>query len=469
MLFFNRVFYSTNDKIKQDNFILKHVITTNIKRRRPKTGNKPGRLMALKYFIRKKKDKALIPVCKKAFLGILNIKKGRVDGVAKRHYVTGSMAVENRGGDKKSHSYRSRKEAVEKYIQTLQPLEIHHCREKVRERQFLHPELNIKKLWKMYSDQALPGFSVSFSFFRKIFVTRFNIGFGSPRQDVCSTCLQLKEKIKVETNGSEKVKLMTELRIHKLRAKAFFKLLQKEEENEILLSFDCQKNLPLPKIPDQSVYYSRQLYLYNFTIVRGSSRHSLSKDNVYSYTWTEETAHKGSNEICSAVIDCLNKLNTNGIDKIRLMADGCGGQNKNSIVLSALMNWLYSNSQNVQIIEVIFPVTGHSFLPADRVFALTEKQIRKMETILTPEEYMDILKEHATVLRLGLDIPIFDFKTQSKNVLKSTQSFHFQITKCKRFIISLLRGQVKIRGEISYYSDTGMPTYMKLYFLFIFN
>lgn len=75
-----------------------------------------------------------------------------------------------------------------------------------------------------------------------LFVTRFNIGFGSPRQDVCSTCLQLKEKIKVEKNGSEKVRLMTELRIHKLRAKAFFKLLQKEEENEILAFFsDSQK------------------------------------------------------------------------------------------------------------------------------------------------------------------------------------------------------------------------------------
>ncbi|KAF9413536.1 hypothetical protein HW555_008285 [Spodoptera exigua] len=278
VLFFNRAFYATNDKIKQDNFNLKYVISTAIIRRRPKIGNKPGRLMALKYFIRKKINRALIPVCKKAFLGILNLKKGRLDGVAKRHYVTGSIAVENRGGDKKMHAYRSRKEAVEK-------------------------------------------------------------------QDVCSTCLQLREEITVEKKGSE---------------------------------------------------------------------------------------------------------------KIRLMADGCGGQNKNSILLSALMNWLYMNTQNIKSIEIIFPVTGHSFLPPDRVFALTEKQIRKMETILLPEDYMDVLKEHATVLRLGTDIPIFDFKTQSRNVLKSTQSFHFQITKCKRFIITLHRGAVKIRGEMSYYSDTGV-------------
>lgn len=98
----------------------------------------------------------MIPVCKKAFLGILNLKK--VDGVAKRHYVTGAMAVENRGGDKKTHTFRSREEAVEKYILSLQPLEIHYYRDRVRQRQHLHPELNIKKLWKMYSDEALSGY-----------------------------------------------------------------------------------------------------------------------------------------------------------------------------------------------------------------------------------------------------------------------------------------------------------------------
>ncbi|CAH0404462.1 unnamed protein product [Chilo suppressalis] len=308
----------------------------------------------------------------------------------------------------------------------------------------------------MYCDEVVPGFDVSFSFFRKVFVTNFNIGFGSPRQDVCSTCLQLSERIKVEKDAAEKVRIMTELRIHKLRAKAFFKLLQKEENHEILLSFDCQKNLPLPKIPDQSVYYSRQLYFYNFTIVKGSSHNTLNKDNVFTYTWTEEVAAKGSNEICSAVIHCLNNLDVTNKEKIRLMADGCAGQNKNSILLGATMNWLYSAPRNIKSLEIIFPVTGHSFLPADRVFAITEKRIRKMETILKPEEYMNILQEHATIFCLGKDVPISDYKTQSQNILKSTQSFHFQITKCKRFIITRKGNQVQIRGEISYHSDTGV-------------
>lgn len=47
---------------------------------------------------------------------------------------------------------------------------------------------------------------------------------------------------------------MIEKRIHKLRAQAFFKLLREKEGQMITFSFDCQKNLVLPKVPDQSCY-----------------------------------------------------------------------------------------------------------------------------------------------------------------------------------------------------------------------
>lgn len=53
-------------------------------------------------------------------------------------------------------------------------------------------------------------------------------------------------------------------------------------------SFDCPKNQPLPKLPDQSTYYSRQFYIYNLTIVQGTSKDKLTKENVFSYVWGEE-------------------------------------------------------------------------------------------------------------------------------------------------------------------------------------
>lgn len=66
-------------------------------------------------------------------------------------------------------------------------------------------------------------------------------------------------------------------------------------------SFDCQKNMPLPKIPDQATYYSRRIYIFKFTIVQGNSKHNLTKDNVFSYVWSELDRPTSSCEIASVV------------------------------------------------------------------------------------------------------------------------------------------------------------------------
>ena len=64
------------------------------------------------------------------------------------------------------------------------------------------------------------GIPVKINFFRKVFNTEYNLGFGNPRTDVCSTCLQGGERIKTCTDPNVKTALITELRVHKLRAPA---------------------------------------------------------------------------------------------------------------------------------------------------------------------------------------------------------------------------------------------------------
>ncbi|KAJ4447491.1 hypothetical protein ANN_09498 [Periplaneta americana] len=60
-------------------------------------------------------------------------------------------------------------------------------------------------------------------------------------------------------------------------------LLKEKPEDTITLSFDCQKNLSLPQILDQEAYYRRQTYLYNFSVVVGSSDDKLNPWNCTSY------------------------------------------------------------------------------------------------------------------------------------------------------------------------------------------
>lgn len=160
---------------------------------------------------------------------------------------------------------------------------------------------------------------------------------------MCCTCIQLLEKIKTEKDEQKKEQYRVEKRVdgfHCSRAKAFYSLLKTEEEGVKILSYDCQKNMNLPKVPDQSCYYSRQLYLFNFTIVEGTSKAPLNKNNVFANVWTENTYSKYSNTIASAVYNHLNKTDLTNITTVRLISDVCGGQNKNSTIITMCCKWL---------------------------------------------------------------------------------------------------------------------------------
>lgn len=227
----------------------------------------------------------------------------------------------------------------------------------------------------MYKNREIQPIATK-ALFRKVFNTEFNLGFGSPKTDICSTCLQFQEKIKVETDIGKKTDLITLKRVHSLRAKAFYDVLKSQDERTLTLSFDCQKNQPLPKLPDQSTYYSRQFYIYNLTIVQGSSKHKLTKENVFSYVWGEEEYSKDSNTVASAVYHRLNTTDLTDIHLIRLISDGCGGQNKNTILIGMCCKWLIPHP-GIKNIEVYFPITGHSYLPSDRVFGHIEREIKR--------------------------------------------------------------------------------------------
>lgn len=456
---FHTNFYSHTTKCEQDNFILKYCQIRDIRRKRTITENRIyKRNFSVIYNIPKAKSSKLIPVCRNAFTDILAVGKDRINGVVKRFTKSGKMAFETRGGDRVSGKYTEKKKSVMKFIEKFKVIESHYCRNRTN-RKYLPSSLNICKMWRMYCEEVKdePALLVKKSYFAMIFNTNYNIGFGSPRTDVCSICLQLSEKIKIQKDENIKKQLMTERQVHKLRAKAFFDYLKEEKPELVTISFDCQKNQVLPKIPDQSVYYSRQLYIYNFTIVTGSSHSSLTQNNVSIYAWTEEEYHKGSNEIASAVFHKLCQLDLTNKSQVRLVADGCAGQNKNSTLIAMCTMWLSQKApESVSKLEIIFPIVGHSFLPADRVFARIEKVVKKEEVIVAVEEYLKIFDNHGEVFRLGSDVKVCNWKDACKETLQRTGQWHFPFNLCKRYILNRSKsGQITVRGEQSYRSDFG--------------
>ncbi|CAH1109680.1 unnamed protein product [Psylliodes chrysocephalus] len=305
-------------------------------------------------------------------------------------------------------------------------------------------------MWKMFNTK-FPEYAVKESFFRALFNTKFNLVFNALQTDVCSRCLELKSRIKNTRDLNQKQELMTESRIHKLKAKAFFDLLKEEKAEMLTMSYDCQKNLVVPKIPDQQANYKRHFYMYNFAIVVGTSKSLLKKDNVFCYTWKETDKGKGSNEIASAIFDRLQKLNLDNVTDLRLCSYGCRGQNKNLTMITMVCTWLQRAPTHVKSIELVFPVTGHSYIPPDRVFANIEKKIRKKDTIINPQEYLDLFSESGSVQVLGVNWKVYDWQEQVKAHVRATSSLPFKINSCKRVIITKnTKGNVIVQGEPFY-------------------
>ncbi|VEN36138.1 unnamed protein product [Callosobruchus maculatus] len=156
----------------------------------------------------------------------------------------------------------------------------------------------------------------------------------------------------------------------------------------------------------------------------------------------------------SAVNHCLKNIDIpENVERLRLMCDGCGGQNKNTTMIGMLCSWLQKAPAHLQQIELIFPMVGHSFLPSDRVFARIEKDIKKHEVLVLPQDYVNIFAEHGTPI--NLEDKVFDWKSACQNVIKQPGNWHFQFNPTKYFFIIKQRNEIVVRGEQHYRSHFG--------------
>lgn len=116
--------------------------------------------------------------------------------------------------------------------------------------------------------------------------------------------------------------------VHKKRASMLYEWLKEDVEDTLTFSFNCQKNIVLPKLSDEAAYYLHKMYLYNFTLCQGNSHSSQTMENLFVYTWLETDFVKSLSQIASAIHQNLSQqADFEDIMKICLFADRCGGQN----------------------------------------------------------------------------------------------------------------------------------------------
>lgn len=316
-------------------------------------------------------------------------------------------------------------------------------------------------MWEMFLEtfkEDPDAQACNYHFYYKIFTKEFNLGFGSPRTDICSFCEERTQRLKFEQDNDEKQKIVCELIVHKQRAKQFYNLMKEPvPNNTACFVFDLMQNQPLPRTALGEAFYVRQIWQYYLGIVRhygGQSQQNL--DNVYFYTWSENESKRGSSEVCSAVFHHLTNFcaeNTE-IKKIKLFCDGCSAQNKNYTLLAMLSK--LCNDRNVNC-EIIFPVRGHSYLPVDRTFGRVEKMLRKTELVLLPDEYNSIFSKVGQVHVLGRDWHVSNWKDAAKLHIKSKMDF--KISEMK--IIRIDSKCVSCQSDYSVVNQTCSHTLLK--------
>ncbi|KAJ8887686.1 hypothetical protein PR048_013904 [Dryococelus australis] len=106
--------------------------------------------------------------------------------------------------------------AVKEHIASFKDNPSHYSRG-ASKKLYLPSELNVNKMHQMYKYKGLP--IVSYEYYRMIFNLHFNIKFGYPRSDTCSTCDKfqaeihvLEERIKNASNEEEKNIILKEER-----------------------------------------------------------------------------------------------------------------------------------------------------------------------------------------------------------------------------------------------------------------
>lgn len=281
-----------------------------------------------------------------------------------------------------------RVEKVMEHIRKFPKYKSHYRREDT-EREFLSCNTTLDLMYTLYKSEVLID-PVSKSFYKHIFLTKFNLQRKKLKKDTCFTCDRLQVLISNSEDEAQLAVLKEEKETHLTLAENAqenkTKDMKAAENNPDLetLCFDLEKTLPLPRIPTNVVFYKRQLWVYNLGI------HSGKEKRGHCYVWVEGEAGRGAQEVGS----CLRKHiqeEMGPVKELILWSDSCGGQNRN-IKIVLLLKSILEEHPTLEKITMKFLVPGHTFLPNDSDFGDIESALKLQQRIYTPEDYIRVME-----------------------------------------------------------------------------
>lgn len=364
-----------------------------------------------------------VQVCKKIFQTVHAITKRRVENICEKLVSGVLFSGDSRGkhDNRPNRINESLKDQIREHIRSYPSQESHYSRSSNRKRKYLSEGLSIARMYRQYLEMYEPNISdgeapqVKEYLYRKIFTEEFNIGFGYPRSDTCEKCDLLKLSINIAQSENERDQKQAELAEHQEKASQGYRSLRtdsalaKDDPETLVIAFDLEQNLPVPTLTHNSMFYLRQLWVYNFGI------HLCSDESAFMCIWDETIAGRGSSEIISCLLEYLS-CNNPSVKKLTCYSDSCFGQNKNTQMI-CFWEWLIW-CQRFTRIDHKFLVRGHTYLPCDRDFALIEKR-KPSAMVHLPGDWEKVIKEARPskpfdIQRMSKD-NFFDFSVLSAN------------------------------------------------------
>lgn len=148
-------------------------------------------------------------MCRKGFLNILGIKKGRLDTALKSATATATPTTEKRGKHSQSRKIvGTQAKYVHDHIMRFPMVSSHYTRAKFPSLRYLDGNLNINKMYRMYvswmSSEHPDDPVVKESYYRMVFSTQYHLSFKPPKTDICSKCDEFTTSITLATEQRKK-------------------------------------------------------------------------------------------------------------------------------------------------------------------------------------------------------------------------------------------------------------------------
>lgn len=130
---------------------------------------------------------------------------------------------------------------------------------------------------------------------RNIFSTKFNLGFFSPKKDLCEICVEYDTLSKTGLIDSDHTKRQNTMKII-LQAKIGMMIIERDNDKTIdpktaVVCVDLENVLTLPETNVGCAFYKRKLNCYNLTL------HLNLNGQIYCAIWNEDLVGQSGNDL----------------------------------------------------------------------------------------------------------------------------------------------------------------------------